>query len=299
MLDKKLEDFLLHWSQWQPLQGIGKNKTISAGAGLYRVRSQNKNNLDYIGQTGRSLRERLGALAIGIYKDYMPYRDPHTASPAFWATQQTQDMELEASVCEISDVSKPHLKGLECLAIYEHRIKFGLSPSFNFGRMPTGFSNSSGNNKNLIKSGKRFRGQLITETLDCHKKGMAPLEPIKNTNKNLGQILQLNWSEWSHQDAHKNLKGFETGLYILRHKNKNVFLYVGEGKIKDRINAHLKKGQKPNHRQYPFFKDHRDIEISYAINNSLKSHHRLEIENDLIGAYLKKFNDIPRAQFIG
>ena len=52
-----------------------------ATAGLYRVRAVDDALLAYVGQTGRSLRERVSALR-GAFGREMPYRDPHTAAPA-------------------------------------------------------------------------------------------------------------------------------------------------------------------------------------------------------------------------
>jgi hypothetical protein len=60
------------WSDWQPLFQAGRNKAISRDAGLYRIRRVGQPHLDYIGQTGRSLRQRLGMLS-GVYRDIMPY----------------------------------------------------------------------------------------------------------------------------------------------------------------------------------------------------------------------------------
>jgi hypothetical protein len=37
--------------------------------------------LAYIGQTGRSLRQRVCALVHGTLADAMPFNDPHTAAP--------------------------------------------------------------------------------------------------------------------------------------------------------------------------------------------------------------------------
>ena len=67
---------LRHWSAWQDLRGAGRDRRIPAGPGLYRIRrTGGEPGLDYIGQTGRSLRGRLGQLN-GVYRAQMPYRDP-------------------------------------------------------------------------------------------------------------------------------------------------------------------------------------------------------------------------------
>jgi hypothetical protein len=51
-------------------------------------------SLDYIGQTGVSLRRRLGMLKGGME---MPYRDPHTAGPGLWALRQIHDCQVDVS----------------------------------------------------------------------------------------------------------------------------------------------------------------------------------------------------------
>jgi hypothetical protein len=85
-----------HWSDWQPLSQAGRNKAISRDAGLYRIRRVGHPHLDYIGQTGMGLRQRLAMLS-GVYGPVMPYNDPHTAGPALWAQKRLENREYEAS----------------------------------------------------------------------------------------------------------------------------------------------------------------------------------------------------------
>jgi hypothetical protein len=67
---------LQRWSAWEELRGAGRNRRIPPGPGLYRIRrTGGEPGLDYIGQTGTSLRGRLGQLN-GVYHTQMPYRDP-------------------------------------------------------------------------------------------------------------------------------------------------------------------------------------------------------------------------------
>ena len=294
-----MNNFELNWSNWEPLENIGRNHNIPAERGLYRVRVRDAKSLSYIGETGSSLRERLGQLSNGIYKNYMPYRDPHTAGPAFWSLLQLDPVDLEASVSPSLNLSKPQRKGLECLAIYEHRKNFNKSPTFNFGRMPLGYRMSSSNNKRLTDAGKRFRGGPINELLECHELGMSPFEEVESSEVFDSHILKMSWSKWKKVENLSSLSGSEYGLYILKDINKFNFLYVGEGKIKDRITTHLKKGFKEEHSQYEFFKNTKDITFSFFIDNRLKKFQRLEFETDLIGCHLKKFQSIPEAQFLG
>jgi hypothetical protein len=55
--------------------------------GLYRIRRRGREDLDYLGQTGLTLRQRVVMLR-GVFGDVMPYRDPHTAGPGLWALRQ-------------------------------------------------------------------------------------------------------------------------------------------------------------------------------------------------------------------
>ena len=66
-----------------PAHGLLEDGELTA-LGLYRIRRAGRDDLDYIGQTGLRLRDRL-AMLRGIYRDKMPYRDPHTVAPALWA----------------------------------------------------------------------------------------------------------------------------------------------------------------------------------------------------------------------
>ena len=288
-----------NWSEWETLEKIGKNTDIPNCSGLYRVRVKSEPHLSYIGQTGSSLRGRLGQLSNGIFKEIMPYNDPHTAGPAFWALKQKSDVELEASVCMTEDINTPNRKGLECLAIYEHRRKFGFSPSFNFGRMPIGFSKSSGNTQRLVIVGKRFRGSATSEVLNCHEPGLPP-QPSKDIGgSDADQLFELNWTKWKNCLSLTSLGSSQRGIYVLKSTTQANLLYVGEGKIRDRISSHLKKGKNVKHTQYAYFNEQVNLRFAYWMNNSLKSHQRLEIENDLIGLHIKRFKTIPSAQFVG
>src|SRR5690242_14087337 len=94
----------------------------------------------------------------GVYGTEMPYRDPHTAAPALWAIRDATGCEFEVAWVELPEIPTPQRKGLECLGIALYRQEQGISPAFNFGRMPSGYRPSTGNNSRLVASGKRSRG---------------------------------------------------------------------------------------------------------------------------------------------
>jgi hypothetical protein len=87
--DYEADDWMgFDWSPWLSLNPAkGKLSQISTNPGIYRVRHIERDGLTYIGQTGRSLRGRLRALA-GCYNEEMPYTDPHVAAPSLWAVRQ-------------------------------------------------------------------------------------------------------------------------------------------------------------------------------------------------------------------
>ena len=287
----------LNWSKWFSLFEAGRNKSIPSEAGIYRIRRVGGESLDYVGQTGRGLRERLGELS-GVYKPIMPYNDPHTAGPAFWALRQLENCEYEASVATVSEPSTPHRKGLECVVIAEHRQEYGHSPTFNFGRMPLGYSKSTSNTRSLAARGKRRRGGITDEILNCHLPGIGPVGPIERGGTG-GVLMGLNWSPWaSVTKGLDDLNREEVGLYLLR-RSGGELIYIGEGKIKDRVNAHIKKGRQADHPQAFAFFEPTSIEVSYILRPDLAKHQLLEIENDLIAAHVIQMGVIPSAQFLG
>ena len=70
---------------------------LPTSAGIYRVRVRGQNQLAYIGQTGRNLRERLSDLRRNTLAIEMPFNDPHTAAPSLWAWRDAEGYEYECS----------------------------------------------------------------------------------------------------------------------------------------------------------------------------------------------------------
>jgi hypothetical protein len=169
-------DRTLAWLPWVPHQGCWRGSTIPDVPGLYRVRRVGRESLDYIGQTGMggmTLRKRL-AMQRGVYAAEMPYTDPHTAAPALWALRQATGAGYEVSVAPVPG-TVPWRKGVEALAVALHRQQFGRSPTVNFGRMPAGFRRSSGNNRRLAATGRRFRGGTWSADEPYHAPGTPPV----------------------------------------------------------------------------------------------------------------------------
>lgn len=79
----------LTWTEWIPFSATKQVWIrIPREPGLYRIRPVGKEYLVYIGETRRTLRERLHTLRIELSKaEQMPWSDPHTEAPALWAWQ--------------------------------------------------------------------------------------------------------------------------------------------------------------------------------------------------------------------
>ena len=290
---------LLDWAPWIPLAGCWRGGAVPSVPGLYRVRRVGRRDLDYLGQTGAggmTLRRRLGMLR-GVYADVMPYRDPHTAGPALWAIRHRTAEDFEVSVVPVVGTT-PWRKGLECLAIGLHRREHGRSPHFNFGRMPAGYGPSSGNNARLVAAGKRLRGGPSPASTPNHEPGRPPVGPLEGDPQGPGWCGHP-WSPWLPiAEAARAPEADGPGLYRIRRAGADDgLLYIGQGRVRARLAAHMRKGDAPGHGQAPFFAG--EVEASWVPGGSWLPHQRLELENDLIAAHLIAAGRCPAAQFLG
>ena len=289
----------LQWTPWQPLYEAWKGSKIPAEPGLYRIRRAGASGLDYVGQTGTgtmNLKKRLGMLK-GAWGDKMPYRDPHTLGPALWALLHRDRCTFEVSVCPISDPT-PDRKALEALAISLYRQEHRCSPTLNFGRMPKGYKMSSGNSQKLVEAGKRFRGGPCDDDTQSHLPGLAPLGSLDGPT-HLQTWCGHPWTDWTPIETYKSVPTKAEGLYRIWDKGQPTLLYVGEGKIGNRVGAHLNKKSKPNHPQGELIASARSLMFSYVIGPDWHRHQRLELENDLIASHVLAHGLRPSAQFLG
>jgi len=289
---------VIEWSSWSPLPGASVNREIPRSPGLYRIRRVGHLDLDYIGQTGRGLRQRLAGLR-GVYDEQMPYRDPHTAAPALWALRHAGGCDFEVSTAAI-DGSTHWRKGMEALAIAEYRAVHGASPTIEFGRMLPGYRPSSPNNAVLVKLGKRVRGGACEDSnLPCHAVGVPPAGPLIGSPQS-SEWNNHHWSEWMSREDLKlaKLRG-GAGLYRIRGDEQDSLLYIGQGIVPGRPLAHIAKIGMPWRPQGVIFGSASRLECSWVLNGEWLPHHRLELKNDLIAAHMIATGDVPRAQFRG
>ncbi len=296
---KKLDSEHIQWTKWQPLYEAWKGKKLPSVGGLYRIRRMGFDGLDYIGQTGKgtmTLKKRI-AMLKGVWGNEMPYRDPHTAGPALWALRHKDGSDFEISVSPMT-VPTPKRKGLEALAQSLYRQEWNQSPTLNFGRMPAGYLMSSANNSKLVSAGKRFRGGPSNIMNASHELGLPPEGPLESS------FIESNWcghrwTDWKALEKYKELKPSEIGLYrVIDLKNKELF-YIGEGKIRSRLESLVKKTHIPGHSQGELLNKADEICFSYVVNATWKKHQRLELENDLIAAHVLYHSKVPTVQFLG
>jgi hypothetical protein len=233
----------------------------------------------------------------GVHGDVMPYRDPHTAAPALWALRDHSGCDFEASVVPIEGETSWR-KGMECVALALYRQEKGTSPTVNFGRMPRGYVMSSGNNAKLVATGKRFRGGCSDVTDASHQPGIPPVGSL--TSDFMSETwCEHRWSAWIPLERHGEYSGAGSrGLYRIRGIGHHGLLYIGEGLIGTRLSAHLRKVVKQANQQGYAFAQFR-LECSWALNDRWQKHQRLELETDLIAAFVLAEERVPPAQFIG
>jgi hypothetical protein len=89
----------LSWSPWVPFSADKRTfYEIPREPGLYRIRPAGKDCLMYIGETNRTLHQRLNNLRMDLRKKkQMPWSDPHTGAPALWAFADAEGYEYECS----------------------------------------------------------------------------------------------------------------------------------------------------------------------------------------------------------
>ncbi len=281
---------VLKWSGWIPHRGCWLGSKLPKEPGLYRIRRIGLEPLDYLGETGRSLKGRLRA-QDGVYADLMPFNDPHTAAPALWALRQESGCEFEVSVT-ILKLPKQERRAYESLAIAAHRQSYGHSPTVGMSRMPLGWSKSSATKD-------QFRGGRTDHPTAHHKPGISPIGDLGGdcTSSAWGGHQ---WSDWQPLAAiRKHVASGEKGLYRIRAVNSLQLVYIGQGVLSARLTDHCKNAAKPNDRKYAALAACGELEASWVSNNAWNTTQREELEHDLIGSHLLALSSVPVAQFGG
>lgn len=279
------DDWLgVSWSEWLSLDpNDDELPTISSNPGLYRVRHRDRDGLEYIGETGRSTRGRVGALARNAYSEEMPFRDPHTAAPCLWAVRDRYGPEFEVSTTT-SPLAEDdqNRKGLEAALIAIARREMGESPTANFGRIIDGYTQSSYRKDGYV-GGPLEDGE--TEPNAEPGRGPVPWE-------NVDGMTERNWMglEWSKPYSLENRLEAElpdAGVYRIWYEDDSPLLaYVGEtSAFTGRLRQHEKTFSG-------------EARFSIATPEGMGANHkRTEVETDLIGAHYIVHGRTPLAQF--
>jgi hypothetical protein len=279
------DDWLgVDWSDWGTLNPDGNHiSAFSTDEGLYRVRHHDRPGLEYIGQTGRSIRGRVGALARGVFADEMPYRDPHTAAPSLWAVRQEYGEKLEVSVTTPTLAEdKQSRKAFEDALIAVYRREAGESPTGNFGRIIDGYRQSTHR-----RGGERGRALEPGETESNAEDGVGPLDWSQSDDVTSDDWMGLSWSTPRPlADADMSIPT-DDGLYrIWREGEAPPLEYIGQSSnLKSRLYRHRRNRDET-------------LLFSYSeLGEHDAQHKREEAETELIGVHWLEVGKSPQDQF--
>jgi hypothetical protein len=123
------------WSEWHRLDDFRG----AASPGLYRIRCHGQAGLIYIGETGDSIRARLGQLRKAMtYAEQGRYTaqgkvggPPHVAGGCVWKHVCAGHV-IEVSWTEEPEIDKRERRGVECDLIAAYRKIMGASPVCQF-----------------------------------------------------------------------------------------------------------------------------------------------------------------------
>ena len=247
-------------------------------AGLYRIRTSDAATLAYLGQTGRGLRERLLGLRRGTFAEAMPYNDPHTAAPGLWAFRNEESVAYEVSWMPMPEAAERDLHTAEARELADHRLTHGVSTLLNHGRHHRYWTRPSNRDGGLGRRGER---RLVPEPYES-----APTLPRQGV---VGQDgwMGLRWSSSNDLRPGPPATPDSPGLYLLTHDGEVI--YIGQSRsIRQRVRAHGRS-------DWPAGTTVRWSNLSC----DAPPHQLLELEADLLGAYIAANGTAPIGQFSG
>ena len=307
----------LPWTPWVPFTADKHEfRIIPKDPGLYRIRPAGKDFLMYIGETRRTLHQRLNELRQSLRnKDLMPWNDPHTAAPSLWAwrdaeSERSSDLEDEkrhqtsSSAERSSDLeekkspsglfeyecsatplnaSQAVRRGTESFLLYRYRQEYGESTLCNFGRFHKRYRKSTNRRENL-------RGGKLEESQKDNPAGGPSISPLKVIGRpGDPDWMGLHWAERktlsSDTIAHV---APGPGLYLLFDTNSGEIFYIGQsGNCQKRLLDHSRNSWHGKVLQFS----------SYIDNKIVLPHNLKELENDLIGNFFEIYRKVPEYQF--
>ena len=273
----------LPWSPWVPFNARKEEfREIPREPGLYRINPIGKDFLMYIGETRRTVHERINELHQTLTRsDLMPWNDPHTAAPSLWAWQDAEGFEYECSATPL-DASQSGRRGMESFLLYRYRQEYGESTLCNFGRFHPRYRKSTNRKENkrggkLDENHKDNPGWTRHTTVDNQwNPGGAGLD---------GTCMERDETARRGDNQHVTPGA---GLYLLFEHDIGDLVYIGQSAdCAKRLRSHAMK-----------FLDEKDLLFSsYIFEKPVLPHNLKELENDLIGNYFEEYRKAPKYQF--
>ncbi len=247
-------------------------------AGLYRIRVADASTLAYLGQTRRGLRERLLGLRRGTFAQEMPYNDPHTAAPGLWAFRVEDSSIYEASWAPMPDASERDLHTAEALELADHRLTHGTSTLLNHGRHHLHWTRPSNRERGLGRRGERRREPEAYDSAPP-----APRLGIAGQGGWMGRA----WSPTTELRPPPSTAPDAPGVYVLVHDDRVI--YIGQSmSLGQRLQAHGRSN-------WPA-----ETSVRWStLPKDSPQHWLLELEVDLLGAYIAAHGTAPAGQFSG
>jgi hypothetical protein len=286
---EEIEYFFDHWCSllWSPWVSFSATKEefrqIPKGPGVYRVRPVNKDFLMYIGETSRTVFERLNELRKNLKRaDLMPWNDPHTAAPSLWAWNNAEHYEYECSAAPI-DATTSGRRGIESFLLYKYRQERRESTLCNFGRFHPRYCKSRNKKDNL-------RGKKLADGAPDNSAGGPSIAPLEVIGKpGASDWMGLKWTARASLTSDK-VRQVEAGpgLYLLTDAESHDIVYIGQSaQVAKRLVNHSRKTW-----------DGKTLQFSYQIiGPSVVPHNLKELENDLLGNYFENYRKTPEFQF--
>lgn len=279
----------LSWTEWQPFAQPTAFKSLPATPGLYRIRAVGIEELFYIGETGRNLRERLGDLRRNTLQTEMPFNDPHTAAPSLWAWRHAEQLDFECSATPLASVgdkeeARKRREGLEFFLLWQYRLEFGASTRCNHGRFHPRYTKSKARKDH-------FRGSRLADGIPDELAGGPSLPPLPH----IATPPEQNWMglQWSPAEllAQSPLRGIPAspGVYKILDGGTNELLYVGETEnLRKRLATHKKKDWQCQDATFSLV----------TLNDNIQKYQLHEMENDLLGGFYVGSQTMPKFQLI-
>lgn len=144
-----------------------------------------------------------------------------------------------------------------------------------------------------------FRGGQVSEDGINHLPGISPLGRLDGDPMSPEWCGHC-WSAWTAlEQLPPHLKDSDLGLYRIRGTARKGLVYIGQGKLRSRLQQHYRKSLLPLDQQGQIFSEAGLLQCAWVQNNDWYTHQRLELENDLIAAHVLHLEAVPSAQFLG